>query len=238
MLQWSSCISRGQLEVPRHSSCGDFNLQAMMHIESSWINWIQYQFLPLANLGESKVKLYKMGEFCCNIVANFVKGSAAKWRFQRFDHGELIQVDPSELDCLFLFQLDWNHLLPPKGHWILCWECLENEARNRRSLWRTSCRLISEQRQDMLLAIENRPLEKIRKGDPYWKPLILLSMLVFGVYQHFGRNHDIALRCYCNLTPSHCSLTFLVLWQSWRICLYDPVWLYVTGQECLRTRAS
>ncbi len=39
ILKLHSCISRGQLEVPRHS-CGDFNLQAMMHIESSWINWI------------------------------------------------------------------------------------------------------------------------------------------------------------------------------------------------------
>ena len=26
---------------------------------------------------QSKVKLYKMGEFCCNIVANFVKGSVS-----------------------------------------------------------------------------------------------------------------------------------------------------------------
>lgn len=87
---------QGQLEVPRHSSsCGDFNLQAMMHIESSWINWIQYRFLPLANLGESKVKLYKMGEFCCNIVANFVKGSAAKWRFQRFARWFSRGDDPS-----------------------------------------------------------------------------------------------------------------------------------------------
>lgn len=83
----------------------------------------------------------------------------------------------------------------------------------------------------MLLAIENRPLEKIRKGDPHWKPSILLSMLVFRVYKHFGMNHDIALRCYCNFTPSHWSLTFLVLWQSWRILQYS----YVIGQECLST---
>ena len=84
-------------------------------------------------------------------------------------------------------------------NWIGTTSCFPHEARNRRSLWRTSCRLISEQRRDMLLAIENRPLEKIRKGDPYWKPSILLSMLVFGVYESQYRSamllqlHTVAL---------------------------------------------
>lgn len=123
---------QGQLEVPRHSSsCGDFNLQAMMHIESSWINWIQ--FLPLANLGESKVKLYKMGEFCCNIVANFVKGSAAKWMFQRFEviftgrWSKLIQVN---WNVCFCFNWSGTTCFPQKAVEF----CVENVWKLRQGI--------------------------------------------------------------------------------------------------------
>ncbi len=145
-----------------------------------------------------------MGEFCCNIVANFVKGSAAKlewfvvycipqlgWRFQTFFFfylplgrwSKLIQVNFS----LFLFQLDWNHqLLPPRGK-----ESPESLTNKLQIDQRTKARY--------LLAMENRPLEKIRKGDPHWKPSILLSMLVFGVYESQYRSamllqlHTVAL---------------------------------------------